>query len=110
MKELARLEHLEVLILAFTNIKGHGLMDLAPLAKLEALYLSVQTEEGLKGLAPLQQLRALHLSGSEVTDAGLRELSHMKGLKILNFSRNSFLTEDGIAAFKAALPDCQIYR
>jgi len=86
LKELARLENLEMLFLPGTAVTDKGLIELAPLKKLRTLgLLSVKvTDAGLKKLPHLKALRYLSLSGTQVTDAGLPALDRFEKLEVLS--------------------------
>jgi hypothetical protein len=51
----------------------------------------------------------LDLRGTKVTDAGLRELAALKGLRILALS-DTKVTDAGVAELQKALPDCKVRR
>ena len=65
------------------------------------------TNDELKGLAACERLTSLSLSSPKITDAGLE---HLKGLtKVTSISiSTSGTTTEGIAALRAALPNCRI--
>ncbi len=65
------------------------------------------TDAGLKELAHLKNLTALDLSWTKVTDAGLNELAGLNGLTTLNLS-NTPVTRGGVAGLQKALPKCRI--
>ncbi|MSQ93286.1 MAG: hypothetical protein EXR98_01880 [Gemmataceae bacterium] len=67
------------------------------------------TDAGLKELASLKSLHTLDLSGMEVTDAGLKELAGLKSLHTLDLSGME-VTDAGVAELRKALPDCKIIR
>src|SRR5262249_4995730 len=86
LKELARLEHLQMLKLSATRISGVGLAALGSLRQLYALDASWEsvTDQGAKGVAELKHLRFLKLSHADVSDLGLKALSGLKRLQVLD--------------------------
>lgn len=67
------------------------------------------TDAGLKELAGLINLTSLHLGFTQVTDEGLKELSGLKTLSWLNLNRTQ-VTRKGVAELQKALPKCEIIR
>ena len=65
---------------------------------------------GLRSVAGLPQVRLPYLHGGNVTDAGLRHLEAMQGLRRLLLRRCPNVTEVGVERLRKALPDCQIER
>ena len=65
------------------------------------------TDAGLKELSAFKNLKYLYLYGTNVTDAGLKELSALKNLTTLYLSRTQ-LTDAGIMELQKALPKCKI--
>jgi Leucine-rich repeat (LRR) protein len=64
------------------------------------------TDAGLKYLAAFEKLTVLDLSGTRVTDAAVKQLAAMKRLRRLHVP----LSDDGLAALREALPDCEVSR
>ncbi len=67
------------------------------------------TDEGLKELAPLTKLNTLYLSGEQVTDAGLKQLAPFKNLTSLDLNITQ-VTDAGVKELQQALPQCKIRR
>ena len=65
------------------------------------------TDAGLKELAGLKGLKRLGLAATKVTDAGLKELAALKGLQTVDLSEAT-VTFAGVAELQKALPDCKI--
>jgi Leucine-rich repeat (LRR) protein len=126
MKGLPALRELRRLNLRNTPITDEGLKQLAHLGGLQELdlYGVKVTDRGIESLRGLTQLRKLNLLGAELTDAGMDVLAGMKQLKVLNLYglaklatlkdlaeldvRYSRVTQTGIAAFRSALPSCEV--
>lgn len=129
LKELARLKALRSLDLRGTHVTPAGLKALAGL-KLHTLDVSSAqvTDETLRVLREIDLLHALthavakgtrptsptavlwfRLTGTQVTDAGLRELVGLKSLQTL-YVRGTRVTDQGIAELKKTFPDLQIIR
>ena len=65
------------------------------------------TDAGLKELDGLKNLHTLHLGGTKVTDRGLKELVGLKNLHTLDLSFTA-VTDAGLAELQKALPACKI--
>ena len=65
------------------------------------------TDAGLKELAGLKNLHTLNLNFTPVTDAGLKELADLKNLHTLDLSFTA-VTDAGLAELQKALPACKI--
>src|SRR5205807_1684624 len=74
-----------------------------------SLYGTQVTDAGLKEIAGLKSLQSLSLSGTQVTDAGLKELTSLKSLQLLNLG-NTKVTDAGLKELRKALPNCNAYR
>ncbi len=85
-------------------------MELAPLKQLQVLDLSGSQvgDAGLKDLAALKGLRSLALYGTKVTDKGLKDLAAVKQLEVL-FVRNE-VTDEGLRQLQKALPRLFVVR
>jgi hypothetical protein len=57
------------------------------------------TDAGLKDLKELKGLRKLYLSGTKITDAGLKDLKELKGLEMLDLTRTK-ITDAGLKDLK----------
>ncbi len=89
--------------------------DLAGLCELRAMHSLWLTDarvsaDGLRAVAGLPRLRNLYLQGDNVTDAGLRHLEAMQGLRVLRVDGCPNVTEAGVERLKKALPGCKVYR
>ena len=67
------------------------------------------TDAGLKELAGRKQLQRLDLFNTQVTDAGLKELAGRKQLQSLYLGYTE-VTDAGVAELQKALPQCRIDR
>lgn len=130
LKGLTALEHLS---LSFTSVDDDGVKVIEKFTALINLDLtsSKVTDAGVKGIASLQKLKILHLSRTKVTDAGVKTLAGLKGLTSLDLDdtaltdkglvelhglselkylnvRNTKVTKAGVAAFKKAVPKCDV--
>ena len=64
------------------------------------------TDAGLKELVGLQNLVELRIGNTDITDAGLKELAKLKNLKTVGIVGTS-VTEAGVKEFGEALPEMQ---
>ena len=89
--------------------KPEGKLTKADVEKVNVLGLKGTqiTDAGLKEVAKLQQLNKLDLSICRITDAGLKEVAKLKQLKVLGLVDNK-ITKAGVAQLKKALPKCII--
>jgi internalin A len=67
------------------------------------------TDAGLKELAALKNLTTLDLNLTQVTDAGLKELATLKNLTTLELVYTK-VTDVGLKELRKTLPKCQIQR
>lgn len=92
-------------------VSADGLRALRGLPRLRHLIVGgeiwLDAEEALAAVSQLRQIETLELIGPHVTDAASRSLRELHQLKSLQLT-NTMVTADGIAALKAALPDCTI--
>ena len=107
LKELAKLQNLERLILSVhpdnaydkskTKITDEGLKEIAKLQNLTSLSLSRSqiTDEGLKELAKLQKLKSLTLNFTHITGAGLKEMAKLQQFKDLSLAYTK-ITDAGL--------------
>ena len=104
--DLARVTFISV---SFKQITDVGLKELVKLQNLEMLFLydAQITDAGLKELAKLQKLKILELNRTKITDAGLKEVAKLKQLTLLYLSGTK-ITAEGIAELRKALPNCLI--
>ena len=110
LKDVAKFQQLEWLVLIDTKITDAGLKDMAKLRKLEELRLDGTkiTDEGLKDVAKLQNLKGLSLNFTQVTDEGLKEVVKLQNLTAFGLFRTK-ITKAGVAELKKALPNILIY-
>ena len=102
----ADLEKVELLVL-FGYMDDEGLKEVAKLQNLERLILAVHpdnaydksktkiTDEGLKEIAKLQNLTSLSLSRSQIMDEGLKEIAKLQKLKSLTLN-STHITDEGL--------------
>lgn len=65
------------------------------------------TDAGLKHLAGLSGLKELNLQGTKVTDAGLKHLTALTSLETLSLGKTQ-VTPGGVAQLQKALPQCKV--
>ena len=65
------------------------------------------TDAGLKEVAKMQNLTHLYLDVTKITDAGLKDIAKMQNLTVLKLY-NTKITDAGLAQLKKALPKCEI--
>ena len=99
LKELARLNSLQVLEIPWSEVTDVGLKEVARQKMLQALDISKThvTDAALRELAGLLSLTHLGLIDTQVTDAGLKELTGLKSLTSLYVGKTS-VTDAGIKA------------
>ncbi len=132
MKNVAKLSKLRNIMLCRSKVTNSGLAKLSANQNLVQLTInrSAITNEGLPVLSTLKHLnyldltddrigddgvqqflhhplRFLYLSGTDITDASLKELAKMTTLEDVNFS-DTKVTVDGIDEFKRRLPKCKV--
>ena len=66
------------------------------------------SDASLKELPKLKGLKLLYLSGTEISNAGLKNLSKLKQLTELTLI-NTKVTLAGVEELQKVLPDCRIY-
>ena len=67
------------------------------------------TSWGVAGWLGHARLRTLNLSRTRITDAALKSLGALPGLKELNLSFTQ-VSEDAVASFREAVPGCEVKR
>ena len=109
LKLLASLPSLEILDLKGTRITDAGLAEVGRLTRLKGLYLTRTgiTDAGLAHLKNLEKLETLILWDTRIGDAGLEHLGSLGYLQEV-ILWNTAVTPRGVAALKAALPDCDV--
>ncbi|HET6879681.1 MAG TPA: protein kinase [Pirellulales bacterium] len=129
LEKLTRLWHVA---LGNTSLDDGGFEAIGRLASLELVGVHDATDAGLAQIANLSRLRMLSVNGPTITDAGLERiarlpdlrmldlggapqitdagLAHLQGLATLETLRlaGTSVSESGVAAFKAALPGCNV--
>jgi hypothetical protein len=73
------------------------------------LTMTEVTDAGLKELSEFKNLATLYLDYTDVTDVGLKELAALKNLRILHLQYTD-VTDAGVAELQKALPNCKIER
>jgi hypothetical protein len=110
LEALAKLESLETLCLAPTNVGHEGLEKIAQFANLRHLCIgrkgTLITDQGLAPLTNLQNLEALRLLGEGITDACVDTLVQLPQLKFLTLEWTS-ITKNGIQKIKEKLPQLE---
>jgi internalin A len=111
MQKLAEFKQLEVLDISFTNVTDAGFTHVAALSNLRSLTVSGDTitDDGLAEILRLTQLEELIIGRTNATDDGLKHLAKLPKLRALRLNENPKITKAGVAAFKAALPECNVY-
>lgn len=107
---LQQLPHLERLDLVQALITDEGLAAIGELHSLVQLDLEANqlSDAGVAHLAGLENLRTLGLAGNEgVTDQSFQVLASLPVLASLDLSGTA-VTDQGLTALKAALPNCRM--
>ena len=97
LADIAKLTNLKALLLDHLWV-GENLPDLAPLQNLEELYLA-KTLIDDTSLAALQQhpkLKKIRISQTQITDAGIEQLTALTNLTDLDLSENSVISDIGM--------------
>jgi hypothetical protein len=69
------------------------------------------TDAHLASLLPLGEIQELAIGDNPITDAGLMKLVSLPNLEWIDLRLgNTKVTEDGIARFRKALPNCVVWR
>ncbi|MGD9856276.1 MAG: leucine-rich repeat domain-containing protein [Planctomycetaceae bacterium] len=107
---LAGMSQLTALNIPGSKITDDDLAQLTGLSSLESLNIggSPITDAGLQHIAALKNLKTLHLRQTGITDAGLAQLAPLEHLQELNLLLCAGVTDAGVKALQAALPDCTI--
>ena len=124
LEAVARMESLPELDLSGQKgISDAGLKQLGGISTLVVLKLSMAdfgppgagtsgksriTDEGIAHLASLKNMKRLDISGIDITDDGLAKLQGLTSLEWLSIHTCPKLTTAGIAAIRAALPNCSL--
>jgi len=111
LEPLQHIKHLQMLILAYTDITDDGLKYIADLPRIHQISLKGTkiTDEGLKHLSTLTSVEELDLSDTGVSDTGMPNIAKMSGLKkiYLNGTRVTF---QGRKVISESLPDTTIFK
>ena len=94
-----------------SRVTGPGLASLEGLSSLTFLDLQDSAgvgDDGAEHLSKLSSIQTLGLGGTNVSDAGLAQLSGLKSLGRLVVGRG--VTNAGIAAIRQALPTIKVIR
>ena len=68
------------------------------------------TDANLACLLPFDELQVIVLGNNSVTDAGLISLASLPNVVYVELFGNTNVTDDGIARFEKALPNCVVWR
>ena len=74
----------------------------------KAIRERLEKPEGKLTKADLEKVTRLDLSGTQITDAGLKEVAKLQKLEWLYLSATQ-ITRAGVAELKKALPNCKIF-
>jgi uncharacterized protein YjbI with pentapeptide repeats len=111
LKKLTRVQHtLRSINLRYNgNVTDAGLKELAGLEHLEIVYLPATNigDAGVQALLSLTRLRELNLAGTRITDAGLKKLAAVKHLHYLDLSFTA-VTDAAVQRVHKAVPQCKI--
>lgn len=132
LKQIARLQELDTLVLSNTAITEAGIAEFASFPKLQAVYLNGLpitdahlplfarlplkklhladtrvTDAGVQTLAKFKDLDELNLHGGTITDAALGQLHQMASLRELYLTRTA-ITEATVRELATQLPACKI--
>ena len=89
--------------------KPEDILNEADLEKVAKLFLNgtQMTDAGLKEVAKMQKLERLYVADTQITYAGLKKLAKLKKSKFLSLFRTK-VTDEDVAKLKKALPNCKI--
>ena len=104
---LETLSRLRVLDFANAPVDDGVLRYLRSLNEMRDLGLIGSDVSDLVELRNLHDLHYLHLESTNVSDAGLEQLSHLQRLKHLGLN-NSRVTPEGVQAIQRQLPNCKV--
>ena len=93
--------------------KPEGILTEADLEKVTELELGGTqiTDAGLKEVSKIQNLTHLYLSNTQITDEGLKDMAKLQKLDYLNLYYTKItakITAEGVAELEKALPNCFI--
>jgi hypothetical protein len=97
LKEVARLPHLETLMLMGPAFTDEAVRELARSRSLRDVQLNRTqvTDAGIASLAAINELRRLVFWGSGLTDKGLKDVARLKNLKYLEIT-DAPITREGL--------------
>jgi hypothetical protein len=109
LKELAQLSHLEILDLLETRLTEAGLKELGTFTQLRKLRLGAVPMDDPPLIAPNSQPvgGGIHRGRLPITDARLQELVHLRRLQALDLEGTE-ITDAGFKELRLALQGCHI--
>lgn len=110
LSELTKLPGLQDLRLNYcAKVNTEHLAALSKMSNLRALGADSLrlTDEGIATIAVCTDLEQLHIMGTKVSDNGLAPLQKLKNLKQLKLTYSTY-NRDDLAAFRKAVPECQV--
>lgn len=118
LKHLKYLPELEYVHISNTKITNAGFKHLKSLKKTRVLTVNNEgiDDRALAHIGKLTSLEELFIDHADITDDGLLKLRTLKnlkklslvGLRLANEGLSPSFTEEGINAFKSALPNCEV--
>jgi hypothetical protein len=108
--EVAKLPNLQLLTINGTRVTDTGLEALTKVPSLEELHLSHfnVTDKSTTILVRCKNLHVLHLFDTGITDKGLQNLGKLTQLKKLDLTFSRKLSNQAIADFIKAHPNCTV--
>ena len=98
---------LESLSISQADVAGPGFAHLKSVESLRQLSLNTVHPSAIDSLSELPQLQSLHLARL-LDDGRLLKLADLPNLRQVTFYPADGLTDAGLAAFRAARPDCEL--
>jgi Leucine-rich repeat (LRR) protein len=98
LADIGKLTNLKALLLDHLWV-GENLPDLAPLQNLEELYLAktLIDDTSLAALKQHPKLKKIRISQTQITDAGIEQLTALTNLTDLDLSENSVISDVGMS-------------
>jgi serine/threonine-protein kinase len=108
---LTKLPDLNILYIGSTNLTGARMHSLAQISTLKLLSIPFchVTDQRVAELLACPGLVRLNLDGNDITDEGLRTLAKMPMLQELDIQGCQKITAAGLAQFRKAKPNCDLY-
>jgi serine/threonine protein kinase len=108
---LAKLPNLNILYIGNTDLNSARMHSLAQISSLKLLSVPFcrLTDEQLVELLACPGLVRLNVDVSEITDKGLRTLAKMPMLQEVDVQGCKKITAEGMADFRKAKPNCDLY-